>query len=268
MSDERDIADLRRLVEALEPFLSEVVIVGGWAYRLYRLREEVVVPAYKPVFTVDTDVVLPNNIGETGDAILDRLTAAGFVEKYFGEDRPPVTHYQIASAHSDFYAEFLTPVSRSRAGRAQETVVIGGVVAQALQYLDILMIAPWRVLFIDQSDDASFTVRVPNPVSFIAQKLLVLKKRRTDDRAKDILYMNDTLELFGGRLDSLNETWRKEVRPNIGSVASEVMKLAQHYFATVTDDVRRAALVAGTRRLDPETLRTRCDVGLSIILGD
>jgi hypothetical protein len=45
-----------RLLRALGPFLSEMLIVGGWAHRLYRYRSEVIVPSHEPLFTTDTDL--------------------------------------------------------------------------------------------------------------------------------------------------------------------------------------------------------------------
>ena len=267
MIDRDDLVYLRRLLDALEPFLGQLVIIGGWAYRLYWLRDEVVVPTYPPVFTTDTDIAVPRGTELPDGAILNRLNEAGFVEKYFGEDQPPVTHYHVKGGKSAFYAEFLTPLVRRRRDRAASTIVFGGIVAQALRHLDILMVAPWSVDVGDFPDGAEFKVRVPSPVSYIAQKLLVLKDRKREDRAKDVLYVHDTLELYGARLDLLNQTWRESVRPRIGSTAEEVEALAQQYFAEVTDDIRRAALVAGERKLNPETLRRRCDVGLSTSLG-
>jgi hypothetical protein len=265
--DPDDLAYLRRLFDALEPFLDQLVIIGGWAYRLYWLRDEVVVPTYAPVFTADTDIAVPKGTELPADAILNRLNEAGFVEKYFGEDRPPGTHYHVEGRKSEFYAEFLTPSVRRRPDRAVDTIVFGGIVAQALRHLDILMVEPWSVGVVDFRDGAEFKVRVPNPVSYIAQKLLVLKDRKKEDRAKDVLYVHDTLELYGARLDLLNQTWRESIRPRIGGTAEEVEDLARQYFADVTDDIRRAVLVAGERKLDPETLRRRCDVGLSTCLG-
>ena len=33
-----DLEDFGRLVDALTPWLDQVVIIGGWAHRLYRFR--------------------------------------------------------------------------------------------------------------------------------------------------------------------------------------------------------------------------------------
>jgi hypothetical protein len=33
-----DVTDFARLIEALHPWLNQIVVIGGWAYRLYRLH--------------------------------------------------------------------------------------------------------------------------------------------------------------------------------------------------------------------------------------
>jgi hypothetical protein len=43
-------------------------------------------------------------------------------------------------------------------------------------------------------------VRVANPVSFLSQKILIQDVRDRKDRAKDILYIHDTIEIFAGHL--------------------------------------------------------------------
>lgn len=37
-----DLANFARLVEAIRPWLAHVVIVGGWAHRLYRFISEAI----------------------------------------------------------------------------------------------------------------------------------------------------------------------------------------------------------------------------------
>jgi hypothetical protein len=38
MTAKRDVKDFARLIEALHPWLNQIVVIGGWAYRLYRLH--------------------------------------------------------------------------------------------------------------------------------------------------------------------------------------------------------------------------------------
>jgi|SRR6202050_206697 hypothetical protein len=46
-------------------------------------------------------------------------------------------------------------------------------------------------------------VQIANPVSFLAQKILIHRRRNRDERAKDILYMHDTIDTFATRIDDL-----------------------------------------------------------------
>lgn len=269
MVDRDELSDLRRLLVALEPYLDRLLIIGGWAHRLYRFLDDVAGLSYDPIFTTDTDVAIPSKEALPKDALLGRLHEQGFVEEFRGDDKPPITHYHLGSADSQYYVEFLTPLLRGRRGKETDTVVVGGVVAQALNHLDILMIEPWSVLVTDPASRAGFKVSVPNPSAYIAQKLVVLKDRiADDDKAKDILYVHDTLELFGPRLDVLERTWHRAVKPRMGESADEVVALAERYFSVVTDDIRRAVRVASRRQLDPETLRVRCEIGLDAMLSD
>ena len=110
------------------------------------------------------------------------------------DDRPPVTHYHLGPDDEGFYAEFLTPLSGSedrRDGRPDVTERISGIVAQKLRYLEVLLIEPWIVrldanLGFHLAEPAD--VRVTNPASYIAQKLLIHSRRSRANRAKDVLY--------------------------------------------------------------------------------
>jgi hypothetical protein len=51
-------ASLARLLGALRPWLGDLVIVGGWAHRLYRLHGLAGAPDHPPVRTRDVDLAL------------------------------------------------------------------------------------------------------------------------------------------------------------------------------------------------------------------
>jgi hypothetical protein len=48
MAGPTDVEYFARLVEALDPWLDQVVIIGGWAHRLYRLQ-----PPHSKQFNID-----------------------------------------------------------------------------------------------------------------------------------------------------------------------------------------------------------------------
>ena len=111
-------------------------------------------------------------------------------------------------------------------------------------------------------------VQVANPVSFIAQKLLIHDLRKPGKRSQDLLYIHDTLELFGAHLPELNRMWRDQVgRSLLPSDRKKVERLGRELFAAVSDAIREASRkTSADRRLLPEELRLRAEVGLGELL--
>jgi hypothetical protein len=62
----QDMEDFARLIEALHPWLDQVVVIGGWAHRLYRLHPLAQRLEYDPVATLDTDIAMPAELHVTG----------------------------------------------------------------------------------------------------------------------------------------------------------------------------------------------------------
>ena len=90
-----------QLVAGLSPWLEQLVFVGGWAFRLYRLHPDAQVPAYRPVVTLDADVAFAEGERLEG-SIRARLLEAGFVESLTGNHRPPVSQYTLGDDGSGF----------------------------------------------------------------------------------------------------------------------------------------------------------------------
>jgi hypothetical protein len=143
-----EFASFARLVESLRPWLDQVVIIGGWAHRLYRLHPLAERPQYELLATLDADVALPRRLRVPGDEIYQRLRANGFEPEFPGHHRPPAAHYRLTDPGAQFYAEFLTPLAGSavtRRGRQKATQNIGGISSQNLRYVEILLAAPWNL---------------------------------------------------------------------------------------------------------------------------
>lgn len=269
-----DLRDFERLIAALRPWLGQVVIVGGWAHRLHHAHPLAQPPEYEPVRTRDADVAFGARARLTGQ-IADALREAGFVETLSSDETPPVAHYRLGTDDQGFYTEFLTPLTGSgvrRDGTADATVARAGIIAQKLRHLEVLLIAPWRwpagggdgsVL------DAPVEVAVANPVSFVAQRLLIHASRAPGKRAQDILYLHDTMQLFGASLEQLNTCWRVEVSPSLSRTQRALVHDVRHrLFATVTDTIRDAARIPVDRRLRAADVRAVCALGLSTLLSD
>lgn len=263
-----DLRPMARLLEALRPWLGELVIVGGWAHRLHRWLPGAQAPAYQPLLTRDVDLAFSTTVPLDGD-MGAALRAAGFREDLSGDHTPPVSWYRLGGIDEGFYAEFLAPLigsGRRRGGAPDATVAKAGVTAQKLRHVELLLTQPC-VVRLDGAAEmppiARADVRVANPVSFIAQKLLIQTQRTPAKQAQDALYIHDTLELFGRELETLRSTWRALVRPTLTpKIAAEVERLGGERFSGVTDVLRMAARMPQDRTLRPEHMQAACAYGL------
>jgi len=269
MNGVQDPDPFRRLVAALEPWLDQVVIIGGWAHQLYRLHSHAQELDYPPLTTLDTDVAVPAKLPVGEQDIRARLLAHGFTEEFLGDDHPPATHYRLGGEASGFYAEFLTPLVGSeydRKHKRKATTEIAGISSQQLRYIELLLHRPWSINL--GSDEFAARIQIANPVSFLTQKVLIHEKRGREDRAKDILYMHDTLEVFGTRLPELQELWRSIVAPQLQPrSASIVSKASEVLFGELSDDIRRAAEISAERALAPDAIREACRYGFIQVFG-
>lgn len=264
-----DLDAFARLVRALSPWREQLVLVGGWAHRLYRFHPLAGAPGYPTLLTRDTDLVFADRAQLEGD-IKSALAAAGFSEEFSSDDRPPVTHYVLGGDDAGFYAEFLTPLQgsgRKRSGAADATISAAGISAQKLRYVEILLIEPWHIAI---GPNQGFPLPVltkqlvANPVALIVQKLLIQPDRPPRKRAQDILYIHDTLELFGAELAALNELWHHSIYPALqGKTSKQFRDISLRNFSEVTDLIRDAAQIAGDRNLSPERMQEMCQIALA-----
>jgi len=268
-----DFAMIARLLEALRPWSRHLVVVGGWAHRLHRFHEKASPPAYAALRTKDADIAFSPAAPIKGD-IAGALGKAGFLEAASSEHTPPITQYRLGAEGGGFFAEFLAPLRGSevkRKGKLDMTVAKAGVTAQKLRHLDLLLVEPWAVRL---GEDVGVPVRppievlLPNPVTFVAQKLLIRRKRAREKQAQDALYIHDTLELFGGELPNLHVLWRERIRPGLHErTARSVERLCREQFGVVDDVIRSAARLPQDRILLSERLQAACRYGLDEIFG-
>ena len=268
-----DLNSIARLLDALHPWLGHLVIVGGWGHRLHRFHPLAHPPDYAPLVTRDADVAFASTAPLVGD-IKAALKAAGFAQELSGDQIPPVTHYALGADDGGFYAEFLVPLvggTLRRDGTADATIAKAGITAQKLRHLDVLLASPWSVQVssnVGVRVTQPLDVKVPNPVSFIAQKLLIQKYRRPDKQAQDALYIHDTLDLFGRELPRLRALWLDRVRPSLPKkTAMTVERLHREQFGSITDVIRNAARIPQDRTLTPDRMQPACAYGLGEIFA-
>jgi hypothetical protein len=269
-----DMVAMARLIDALRPWLHHVVFVGGWAHRLHRHHPLANAPAHQPLGTRDADVAFASRASLRGD-IRAALATAGFEEMLTGDDTPPIAEYRLGAENQGFYVEFLTPLQGSgmrRDGTADTAVRKAGITAQKVRHLEILLVKPWSVALgtevgIPLSDPAELAL--PNPVTFIAQRLLIQKYRSPGKSAQDALYIHDTLELFGGELETLRSLWRDGVRPELThGRAAEIQELCVLHFSTVTDVIRTAVRMPIGRDLSADRVQRACAYGLEVVFAE
>jgi hypothetical protein len=111
-------------------------------------------------------------------------------------------------------------------------------------------------------------IQVSNPSSFLAQKILIHNERDRRDRAKDLLYMHDTIEVFSEHLGELRRIYTTELQPGLhANRAAELKEAADELFGKVNDAIREAALMATGRKLSAEALAETCRAGLKEIFS-
>jgi hypothetical protein len=266
-----DRAAFAKLVQVLSPWKHQLVFVGGWAYRLYRLHPMAEVPAYQPLATLDADVAFAEREPLEG-SIKAQLLAAGFEEQLTGSHQPPVSKYTLGEDEPNgFYAEFLTPMTgsgRRHSGEPLVTVQNAGITAQRLRYLELLLNNPWTVtLDADWGAASPIELRIPNPVSFIVQKLLIHDDRSSNKKAQDVLYIHDVIELFAPQLDKLGAIWKNGVRESLHENWVRDLTLTKnHLFGQPNDRIRDAAAIPQDRELNSERMRAMCQAALEEIL--
>ena len=248
-------------------------MVGGWAHRLLRYHPLAQAVPYEPLLTNDADVAVPAALEVREQDLRDRLIKADFNERFMGDDQPPAAHYELGEEGGGFYAEFLTPLIGSeydRKGNRRATAQVGGITSQNLRYVELLLNSPWTVQLSRGNGfafEAPKQVRIAHPTRFMAQKLLIHEKRDRRSRAKDILYLHDTIELLGGSLDVLREEWTRLRQALPEGAIRTVEGAVDAMFSKTTDDIRGAAQAAAGRALTPEGVQELCRAGLRIVFS-
>jgi hypothetical protein len=268
-----DLDALAKLAQALSPWRAHLVFIGGWAHRIHRFSPRANKLEYQPIFTRDTDLAFANRAPIEGD-IKAALIEHGFKEQLAGEHNPAVAHYTLGDENGGFYAEFLTPLIGSgvkRSGEQDATMTMAGISAQKIRHLDILLVDPWMITLDPQSGiplPSSMDVQVANPLCFMVQKFLIQKDRPAAKQAQDVLYIYDTIELFGALLDEFHERWKMIISPALGErLSNTVLTLSKNTFSNINDVIRAAARIPQDRKLSPEQIQQTCLLAFEIILN-
>lgn len=224
-------AFLAHVLRSFGPYLDSLVVVGGFAVRLYEHHPRAAPAVTRVLRTFDADLATPPRLPVRGRPLADLAEAAGLKPDFRGDRIPPVMKFVLAPpsgtapGEAEYSLEFLTPLTGApvdRAGRVAGTSdVQAGVTAQRLRYLDLLLETPWHVSLAGSpglgAEREPLAVQVPHPGYFLVQKLLIASERtRQDRRAKDMAYLYQVASLFRRDLGTL----AGEVRTRMDDVAT------------------------------------------------
>ena len=220
-------ATLVPVIQALEQILEDVLVVGGWAHRLHRAHPLAGAFDEAPVQTTDCDIAFGLKApAPQGLDLLLRFGREGFDFEHTGTEFQESGLFR-SRADPTFTVQLLVPRRGSgttRAGEAIRTRHLGGVPVEVLRGLDLLEIEPWRASWA-VSSHKRLDLSICHPVPFVLGKLLLtcMPNRAIQHRAKDLIYVLDTIRLFADHEDALlravptlaarvGRTQRREIR--------------------------------------------------------
>lgn len=209
---------LLQAIRALGPYRTKVVLIGGCANALYRYHPDVVPSSIRPLVTFDLDVATPNKLPRL-ELSLQRALAAAGLQPSPGDQ--PTNKYKTAPGAAETL-EFLCPITGTpTAVRTQCPALVkiqGSCTAEALDYLDLLLMSPWSIDLrtvppLAVADE--LLVLIPNPVSYIMQKILIRSRRASSGkRAKDSYYIYELALLLRNACPTLAAAARRLRMPS------------------------------------------------------
>ncbi|MDO8847212.1 MAG: GSU2403 family nucleotidyltransferase fold protein [Coriobacteriia bacterium] len=217
---------LRRGLSAIEPYLDEVVLAGGWVPHIYELLYDATASGRSPR-TRDIDLAVRRTVPLKGRSIDELLTAAEFECRFHSLDTPPVTKYVATTTEGEVEIEFITDAPGAAEGAVQ---VQSDLTAQGLHYVGIMLEDPWAVdLGALTGEAADHTVLVPRPGAFVFHKALAFRDRRDRlKREKDLYYVFFVLDAFPAwremiaaeftRFAAVQTAWFKKAHRNLSSL--------------------------------------------------
>lgn len=256
-------------MRALETVRGHLVVIDGTAHRLFLLHPLAQDPGFDLLMTEDIDLAAPLELQHDGSRqLLDRLLTAGFEPRVSGAEYPAYT-YPLQN-HSSAYLQFianLTGSGTTRDGSRDRLMRFSGIHAEKLRHVDVLLHAPWEANLEREGD--SISVRVANPSAYVLQKLLTLRDRRPAKRAKDLLYIFDTLALCSDTLSELGDQTQALVPELSNKAAKRARTTADEHCFTEGRSAHEAARIAGDQRQAPPTAQrvvAGCRLGLTRML--
>lgn len=252
-----DLTPLVEVLEAVKPYLSDIVLVGGWVPVVYEQCTSMLPTPM--VRTADVDFACPSPLNVKGKPLDHLLKSAGFRCEMSGPTPVPFCRYVN---ERQLEIEFLTPLRGD--GSVSVTELQEGLTAEPLRYLEILLTHTREVKVAD------YIVRVPWLSAFLFQKGLSFPQRRSAlKKDKDLYYIfkivqgvgvepliTELKEIVGFHpkrwsrtlIRNLQEAFKDEHSYGVSSVAGQLMQipseqddresLVMKVFATMDDFIQ------------------------------
>ncbi|MDX1648162.1 MAG: hypothetical protein R3304_13535, partial [Longimicrobiales bacterium] len=215
------------LVKALQPYLDDIVFVGGWVHALYLLEAEG--RDAKTIGTYDIDITLPSVLAASDrPPLIDLVRSAGFeVQPY---DRASgLLEIHRDSIPLDLLTEAPDP-RRPMAIEGQELVVQGYPHQKMLYEQSRPMLVGGEV---DESLDEKVQILVPRiPAYGLGKALSSASRTSPQKRAKDLVYLYELLNRERLRRDLL------EGLPALEGEYPEPFAAGGDYLVDATSDER------------------------------
>lgn len=211
-------ADFDRLLadaaEALQPYLDEIVCVGGCANALYRFHDLSSEVRWGYLGTKDIDAAVPQKLAlRDRPAIRELMDNIGLKERVCGSEEDAVIKYGPDERNSAVDLEFLCDLAGlpTEDQRRAAVSVQGGLIAQPLRYLGMALQHTWRVdlgRIPDFERLQGIRIQVPNPAAYVMSKILIRgEERPTASKQKDCFYIYEVSSVFRDALERIHEEY-------------------------------------------------------------
>lgn len=203
-----------KAAQALQPYRDRVVFIGGCANALYRHHPAASQPAMRLLTTFDLDLAAPNRLPVVASTSLHAALSSAGMRPIPADQRTNKFRTSLGATET---LEFLCPLTGvAKKIRDQSPALVDiqqDCTAEALDYLDLLLLHPWTIDLKDVPPLAlaeSLSINIPNPVSYVMQKVLIRSRRGSSaKRAKDSYYIYETAVLFRNALSTVTDTARQ-----------------------------------------------------------
>ena len=197
MAETKD--SLLMALDALKPYLSDLVISGGWVPFIYHTYLGTPRPKHPPLMTEDLDISVATDLLPGSRPSLSTFLKpdrrSGISLGHFGPKGPEETVYKATKDGAEIEVTFMSP---RRGGDERQAIAIpAGVISTLLRYIDVLLASNMKVRIADQtSNGQSVDVEaiVATPEAYCFQKGLSFVERATRyKKSKDLYYLFDLL---------------------------------------------------------------------------